>query len=69
MPMYDFRCKECGHKFTVITAMSDRHKVICPECKTSQVEQLITGCSIRTGGGCSHTGNSGSSGSSGFRGG
>lgn len=68
MPIYDFRCKKCGHKFTVITGMSERDKVTCPECKTREVEQLITGCSVRSGSG-SGCGHSHGSGSTGFQGG
>lgn len=60
MPYYDFRCKKCGHRFTVLTGMSERDKVTCPECKTREVEQLITGCSVRTGSACSSSpGNTG----------
>ncbi len=61
--MYDFRCRKCGHKFTVITGISDRDKVTCPECGTGEVEQLITGCSILSGPGpaCGHGGDPGSS--------
>ncbi|MFZ5651218.1 MAG: FmdB family zinc ribbon protein [Bacillota bacterium] len=71
MPIYDFKCKKCGHRFTVITGMSERHKVTCPECGTGEVEQIISGCTILSGSGCSGKGSSGSSGSSGggFRGG
>lgn len=50
MPIYDFRCKKCGQKFTVMTGMNERDKVTCPECKAGDVEQLISGCSVRTGG-------------------
>lgn len=68
MPIYDFRCKKCGHKFTVFTGMSDRDKVTCPECKTGEVEQLITGCQVKSGSG-SGCGHSHDSGSTRFRGG
>ncbi|MFZ5647897.1 MAG: FmdB family zinc ribbon protein [Bacillota bacterium] len=68
MPIYDFRCKKCGHRFTVITGMSERHKVTCPECGTGEVEQLITACNIHSGSGCFGSERSGNSGG-GFRGG
>ncbi|MCL6610235.1 MAG: zinc ribbon domain-containing protein [Peptococcaceae bacterium] len=68
MPTYDFRCQKCGHRFTVITGISERHKVTCPECGAGEVEQLITGCSVRSGpaSGC---GSGRDLGSAGFRGG
>ncbi len=51
MPTYDFRCRGCGHRFTVRVDIKDRHKVTCPSCGGKEVEQLFTGCTVRTGGG------------------
>ncbi|AGL02071.1 FmdB family zinc ribbon protein [Desulfoscipio gibsoniae] len=51
MPTYDFRCAQCGHKFTVLVSISDKDKVTCPNCAGKKVEQLFTGCAVRTGGG------------------
>lgn len=50
MPIYDFRCKDCGKKFTVMVGISDRDKVSCPECKSGKVEQLISACSVKIAG-------------------
>ena len=56
MPSYDFRCKQCGHKFTARVAIKDKDKVKCEVCG-EEVEQLFTGFSmlksVGTGGGCS----------------
>ncbi|MCG8400932.1 MAG: zinc ribbon domain-containing protein [Firmicutes bacterium] len=54
MPTYDFRCSDCGHKFTIMASISDRDKTTCPACRSAKVEQLFTGCQVRTsgGGGC-----------------
>lgn len=53
MPIYDFRCEKCGQKFTVLVGISERGKVTCPKCQSSDVRQLITGCAIRVkDGGC-----------------
>ncbi|MCF8009783.1 MAG: zinc ribbon domain-containing protein [Clostridiales bacterium] len=49
MPSYDYKCKNCGQKFCVIVSIEDREKVTCPECKSKNVTQIITGCSINTG--------------------
>ncbi|SFR02914.1 FmdB family zinc ribbon protein [Desulfoscipio geothermicus] len=51
MPTYDFRCADCGHKFTVLVSISEKDKVTCPACSSKEVQQLITGCAVRTGGG------------------
>ncbi|MHB1419459.1 MAG: FmdB family zinc ribbon protein [Bacillota bacterium] len=58
MPAYDFECSHCGHKFTVRTPMSERKKVRCPHCESTELRQLITNfmCSSKSGsagsGGC-----------------
>lgn len=50
MPTYDFRCADCGKKFTVRVSIKDRDKVTCTYCASKKVDQLFTGCSVRTGG-------------------
>lgn len=48
MPNYDFRCAECGHRFTKMVSISEKDKVACPACRGKKVEQLFTGCQVRT---------------------
>ncbi|MBO8138576.1 MAG: zinc ribbon domain-containing protein [Desulfotomaculum sp.] len=43
MPTYDFKCKDCGNKFTVIVSISEKDKVKCPKCQSSNIQQLLTG--------------------------
>lgn len=43
MPTYDYRCTQCGKKFSVthtITEHADA-KVTCPHCKSSKVDRTI----------------------------
>lgn len=35
MPLYEYRCSECGHEFEVIKKFSDYGVAICPKCDTS----------------------------------
>lgn len=32
LPLYDFRCQECGHVFTELVAWEHRSEVRCPQC-------------------------------------
>ena len=42
MPTYDYKCKECGHKFSVKHSMTDHSSITCPECggKVSQIMNI-----------------------------
>ena len=43
MPYYDYRCGQCGKKFTVKQTFEEHeHKrVKCPKCRTQKVERVI----------------------------
>jgi len=33
MPLYEYECGKCGHRFEVIQKFSDRPKKKCPKCQ------------------------------------
>ena len=42
MPMYDYRCRECGHKFEELIFSWDEDKeIVCPKCSAKELEQLM----------------------------
>jgi putative FmdB family regulatory protein len=41
MPLYEYQCKKCGHRFEKIQKFSDPHVKKCPECGGA-VEQLLS---------------------------
>ncbi len=41
MPIFEYRCRECGTKFEKIVA-SDRTEVVCAECSSRKVERLLS---------------------------
>ncbi len=43
MPVYDFRCQQCDHKFTVMVSINEKDQVKCPKCESEKVQQLFTG--------------------------
>jgi len=49
MPTYDFRCQECGDRFTVKMSWKDKDKAICPACGSGKLQQLFTGITILGG--------------------
>ena len=46
MPLYEYRCKKCGHVFEKIQKFSDPHVSECPKCG-SEVEQIISAPAVQ----------------------
>jgi len=45
MPIYDFRCKECGHAFTVRASFKEKDAGLqpeCPVCYAMETQQVLT---------------------------
>jgi putative FmdB family regulatory protein len=41
MPLYEFRCEDCGNKFSEIKRIGDNNAV-CPECGSSNTKRMIS---------------------------
>lgn len=75
MPLYEYRCKQCGHQFEKIQSFSAPELKECPECN-GEVERLISAPAVQfkgsgwyvtdyaSKGGASKSGNSSASGES-----
>jgi putative FmdB family regulatory protein len=50
MPMYDFRCEDCGHEFSLKLSFAEYDKggFQCPACKSGKVAQIISRVNVRT---------------------
>ena len=50
MPTYDYACQKCGHAFQRIEKISEHgtEKVLCPECGSTQVEQVFRNVFVKT---------------------
>jgi putative FmdB family regulatory protein len=46
MPLYEYQCKKCGHRFEKIQKFSDRMVKKCPECG-GVVEQMISAPAVQ----------------------
>lgn len=47
MPIYEYRCEKCGHRFERWQKMSDPDPEQCPECKAGEVNRLISAVGFR----------------------
>ncbi|HUY80734.1 MAG TPA: zinc ribbon domain-containing protein [Acidobacteriaceae bacterium] len=46
MPLYEYRCKQCGHQFEKIQSFSAPDEKECPACK-GELERLISAPAIQ----------------------
>jgi len=46
VPIYEYRCTKCGHRFEAIQKVSDSHISKCEKCK-GKVERLISSPAIQ----------------------
>jgi putative FmdB family regulatory protein len=46
MPLYEYECKKCHHRFEKIQKFSDPHTKKCPECG-GPVEQVISAPAVQ----------------------
>ena len=52
MPIFEFRCIECGNIFEVLFMNSDEEKdIFCPECKSDSFERVVSRSSYSMGAG------------------
>jgi len=46
MPLYEYQCNKCGHRFEKIQKFSDKMIKKCPECG-GKVEQMISAPAVQ----------------------
>lgn len=46
MPLYEYQCDACGHRFEVIQKFSDEPIAVCPKCEGS-VRKLLSSPAIQ----------------------
>ena len=58
MPVYDYKCTACGHRFELLQSISSRGETVCPRCggKVARVYEGKWAMGKRSGG-CSCGGN------------
>ena len=47
VPLYEYLCNSCGHRFEKIVKFSDEPIRICPKCGKETVEQLISAPAVQ----------------------
>jgi len=50
MPLYEYRCQNCGKSFEMLRKMQDADRELeCPDCRSDELERLL---STFSAGGC-----------------
>ncbi|MEL0034923.1 MAG: zinc ribbon domain-containing protein [Gammaproteobacteria bacterium] len=47
MPIYEYKCKACEHKFDKLQKISDEPLEICPDCGKPQLVKLVSAAGFR----------------------
>ncbi len=50
MPIYEFECSSCGHRFDRLQKLSDADPLICPVCQAPQLHRRVSAPSFRLAG-------------------
>ena len=50
MPIYEFKCSSCGHRFDRLQKLSDADPTICQVCSAPQLHRMVSAPSFRLAG-------------------
>jgi putative FmdB family regulatory protein len=50
MPIYEFECSSCGHRFDRLQKLSDTDPSICPACDAPHLRRRVSAPSFRLAG-------------------
>ena len=49
MPIYEYRCQDCGTKFEKLVRNSDTSELECPSCKQRHLQQELSTFAAHSG--------------------
>ncbi len=47
MPIYEYQCRACGHRFEELQKLTDAPLVACPKCQAASLTKLVSDSSFR----------------------
>ncbi len=49
MPIYEFRCQACGHKFDKLCSLGETgQNVPCPQCQANNSQRIMSGFAAKS---------------------
>ncbi|MBW7931481.1 MAG: zinc ribbon domain-containing protein [Gammaproteobacteria bacterium] len=61
MPIFDYRCKQCGHSFDALQKLGEAPLRECPECGKAALEKLVSAPALQVKGGAGRSSTAGHS--------
>jgi putative FmdB family regulatory protein len=49
MPLYEYRCAACAHRFEALVSRRDEAAPHCPQCGGSEVERMLSAFTVTRG--------------------
>ncbi|MGN6706889.1 MAG: FmdB family zinc ribbon protein [Rhodanobacter sp.] len=50
MPIYEFECSGCGHRFDRLQKLSEADPTVCPACAAAKLHRLVSAPAFRLAG-------------------
>jgi putative FmdB family regulatory protein len=47
MPIYEYKCRKCGHQFEALQKFSDEPLSVCPKCNANALQKCISASSFQ----------------------
>ena len=66
MPLYEYRCQECGEKFEKLVSFSQSEQVECANCGSEHTQKLVSGFAMAGGSSSGSSGGSSCGGGNGY---
>ncbi|MBN2138738.1 MAG: hypothetical protein JW720_13095 [Sedimentisphaerales bacterium] len=49
MPIFEYKCNNCGNKMDVLEKSNSKGKHVCEKCESSDMQRLFSGFSVGRG--------------------
>jgi putative FmdB family regulatory protein len=46
MPIFEYKCNKCGHKMEFLEKAQGKHKHVCKDCGSADMQKLFSGFSV-----------------------
>jgi putative FmdB family regulatory protein len=51
MPLFEYRCGDCGDKFEKLVWSTSQSEIVCPKCGSKETERQLSTFAAKSGGG------------------